>query len=133
VTAPLMGWAFPFRIEPPGDDGLGGGIARAVDFAKVEANLRHLVLSRTGERVMLRGYGAGVHHRLQEPNTAPLRTLLRHEIEAALRRFMPEVTLAAPPALSAAGDRLTVVLTYAVRPRDVVRRLEVELGPGAPP
>jgi phage baseplate assembly protein W len=121
VTDRLMGLHFPFRIA-------GGGVLRSEDFDKIEANLRHLLASRPGERPMLRTYGAGVHHRLQEPNAAPLRALLRREIEQSLRTYMPEVRLTAPVSLSADEERLTVTIEYAVHPRDVVRRLDLQLG-----
>ena len=61
MTEPLAGFAFPFRIA-------GGRVDRAEGSEKVEHNLRHLLSTRLGERLMLRGYGGGVHHHLQEPN-----------------------------------------------------------------
>jgi phage baseplate assembly protein W len=126
VTDRLLGFGFPFRIAP------GGGVLRAEDFDKLEANLRHLLTSRPGERPMLRTYGGGIHHRLQEPNAAPLRALLRHEIDRSLRTYMPEVRLTAPLTVSADGERLTVTIEYAAHPREVVRRLRLELGSTGP-
>ncbi|MER7728959.1 GPW/gp25 family protein [Streptomyces sp. NPDC096323] len=121
MTDRLMGLRFPFRIGP------GGGVERAEDFAKVDSDLRHLLASRTGERVMLRTYGAGVRNRLQEPNTAPMQALLRHDIEQSLRRYLPHVRLTAPVRVSAADGQLTATIEYTVHPRDEVRRLSVAL------
>ncbi|MEU6232935.1 GPW/gp25 family protein [Kitasatospora sp. NPDC047058] len=123
MTDRLMGWGFPFRIRT------GGGVERAEDFAKVEADLRHLLASGTGERAMLRTYGAGIRHRLQEPNAAPMHALLRHDIEQSLRRYMPHVRLTVPVTVSADGAELIVTLEYTVHPRDAVRRLTVALQP----
>ncbi|WP_067463982.1 GPW/gp25 family protein [Actinomadura macra] len=120
MTGRLMGPAFPFRIE-------SGGVARAVDDDKVEADLRHLLAGRAGERVMLRDYGTAVPARLQEPGSASLAPLLRRDIERALGRFMPEVRLTAPVRVVVNEERLTVVIEYVVRPYDVVRRLELGL------
>ncbi len=120
VNAPLLGFAFPFRIA-------GGGISRAQDFEKIEQNVLHLLSTRLGERVMLRTYGGGVHHRLQSPNDATLRALVKHEIEQALRLYMPEVQLTAPIQLSSDEEELTIIVEYVADPQDVVRRLELQI------
>ncbi|HJQ24884.1 MAG TPA: GPW/gp25 family protein [Blastocatellia bacterium] len=115
----LMGFAFPFRIN--------GGVKRARDFEKIEQNVRHLLSTRLGERAMLRTYGGGLHHRLQSPNDATLRALVKHEIEQALRLFMPEVQLTAPLQVTAKEEELFVVIEYKASPRDLVRRLQLTL------
>jgi|SRR5688500_5423301 phage baseplate assembly protein W len=120
MTGPLIGIAFPFRI-------VQGGVQRSVGFEKLEQNLMHLLSTRLRERVMLRNYGAGVHHRLQEPNDAPLRALIRYEIEQALRIFMPEVRLTAPIRLVPDEAQLTIFIEYQANPQDIVRRLEIRL------
>ena len=116
----LVGFAFPFRI-------VNGGVSRASGFEKIEQNVRHLLGTRLGERVMLRTYGGGVHQRLQEPNDTTLSALIKHEMEQALRIFMPEVRLTAPIRLVAHEEELTIVVEYVADPQDVVRRLELQL------
>jgi phage baseplate assembly protein W len=128
----LEGFAFPFRIEPPRRDPvtghrLGGTVMRARGPEKVAADLRHLLGVRLGERLMLRTYGGGIHHRLQEPNDATLRSLIRHELEQALRAFFPEVRLQGPLLLTSRGSELRIQLDYRASAADVVRRLEIEL------
>src|SRR5687767_9973930 len=120
MSAPLLGFAFPFRI-------VGGGVGRALDFEKIEQNVRHVLSTRLGERPMLRTYGGGVHHRLQEPNDATLRTLIKHEMEQALRTFLPEVRLIGPLRLSSQGSVLRIEIEYRANPGDVIRRLELDL------
>lgn len=120
MTAPLLGFAFPFKI-------VGGGVGRARDFEKIEQNVRHILSTRLGERPMLRTYGGGVHHRLQAPNDGTLRALVRHEIEQALRVHLPEARLTAPLRLASHEEELTIVIEYAADPRDVVRRLELRV------
>jgi phage baseplate assembly protein W len=115
----LTGFAFPFRIR--------GSVERTSDFAKVEENVRHLLSTRLGERVMLRTYGGGLHQRLQSPNDATLRALVKHEIEQALRLFMPEVQLTAPLRVTSKEEELSVVIEYQANPREVVRRLQFTL------
>ncbi|MFC0597822.1 GPW/gp25 family protein [Streptomyces palmae] len=115
------GMRFPFRIHP------GGGTARVADLERIDTELRHLLASRTGDRVMLRDYGAGVDHRRQEPDTAALRTLLRHDIERSLRRYLPQVRLVSPLTLSSVGDVLTITFEYTVVPLGAARRLTLPL------
>lgn len=112
----LQGFAFPFRIR-------AGGVGRAAGMEKIEQDVIHLLSTRLGERVMLRNYGGGIYHRLQEPNTNTLHALVKHEIEQALRTFLPDVRLTAPLRLVAEEGQLTVTLEYQANPADVVRRL----------
>lgn len=116
----LKGLAFPFRIER-------GGVAQSVGFDKVEEDVIHLLSVRLGERTMLREYGGGVYRRREQPNSPALAALVRHEIEAALRTYMPELRLTAPLTVVAAESKLTVQIQYAAAPGDIVRRLEVSL------
>jgi phage baseplate assembly protein W len=120
MSAPLVGFAFPFRIA-------AGGVAQARDFEKIEQNVRHALSTRLGERLMLRTYGGGVHHRLQSPNDATLRALVRHEIEQALRVHLPEVRLTAPLRFESREEELSIVIEYTADPRDVTRRLELSI------
>lgn len=116
----LMGVAFPFRIT-------NGGIGRSQGFDKIEDNVRHLLSTRLGERVMLRTYGGGVHHRLQDPNSSTLGALIKHEIEQALRIYMPEVKLTAPIRIRTLESELSIVVEYTADPQDVIRRLELQI------
>jgi phage baseplate assembly protein W len=112
----LTGFAFPFRVA--------GGVRRTTGFEKVEENVRHLLATRAGERVMLRAYGGGVHRRVQEPNDETLRALVRYEVEESLRRYAPEVELTAPLDISSHGSELTITLEYRADPTEVVRRFQ---------
>ncbi len=116
----LVGVAFPFRIRD-------GGVARATGRDKLRQNLRQLLSTRIGERVMLRRYGGGVQHRLQEPNDTTLRTLIRHDIEKSLQAFMPDVQLTAPIRIESTESRITVIIDYTIDPGAVIQRLELEL------
>lgn len=119
MTAP-RGVAFPFRVS-------GGRIAASAGAAKVSDNLRHLLSTRLGERPMLRGYGGGVQHRLQQPNDHTLRTLIRHEIEQALRIHLPQARLLGPIRLTHRESELAVALDYAVGPTGQAELLELSL------
>lgn len=122
MSRTLEGFAFPFQMA--------GGVVRTRGFDKIAANVRHLLSTRLGERVMLRDYGGGVHHRLQEPNDETLQTLVRHEIEQALRTYIPEARLAAPIEVTFSGHEMNVRIEYAASPKDVLRRLDLQIPSG---
>lgn len=121
MTPDLRGFGLPFRIT-------GGGVTQASGVVKMEQNLEHLIATRVGERVMLRTYGGGVHSHVQDDNDAALRTLVRHEIETALRQFLPDAQLTAPLAVTSREGQMTVTITYRGDPLDIVRRLQVQVG-----
>ncbi|MBO0870008.1 MAG: GPW/gp25 family protein [Micromonosporaceae bacterium] len=125
MSAPLSGPAFPFRIE-------NGRVAVHSGPAKFGDDLRHLLSTRLGERVVRRDYGGGVHGHLQDPNDTTLRTLIRHEIELALRAFLPQARLLGPIQLAAQGSELTVSFDYRIDPAaDAAagpQRVELTLG-----
>jgi phage baseplate assembly protein W len=116
----MRGMAMPFRIT-------GGRVAQRSGNAKIADDLRHLLSTRLGERVMRREYGGGVHHRLQSPNDNTLRTLIRHEIAQALRAFLPEARLVTPIRLTHNESELTVSFDYEVVPAEGVQRMELAL------
>ena len=121
----LTGPAFPFRVA-------GGRVARRSAEDKVRDDVRHLLATRPGERLLRRAYGGGPHRRLQEPQTTALLSLVRHEIELALRQHLPQLRLVGPVhAESDRGGGLRVALDYRLPPDDVVRHLALDLTEGA--
>jgi uncharacterized protein len=82
----LRGFAFPFRIDPR-----SGGVASTEGADKLKENLKHLLLTRIGERVMLRGYGGGVTQLLHENINDGLIAVARHQISRAILTFEPRV------------------------------------------
>lgn len=99
------GMSMPFRVT-------GGRIAQTSGTAKTTEDLRHLLSTRLGERFLRRGYGGGVHSRLQDPNDHTLRSLIRREIEAALRDNLPEARLSGPLRLTHDESTLTIAFDY---------------------
>jgi uncharacterized protein len=83
---PLRGFTFPFRI-----DAQTGGVAATEGPDKLRENLKHLLLTKVGERVMARQYGGGVTQLLHEPINNALIGLARHQITKAILQFEPRV------------------------------------------
>jgi phage baseplate assembly protein W len=123
----LLGFAFPFRIAPSGPAGGPrlAGVRRAAGAEKIRDDVRHLLLTRVGERLMLRAYGGGVQHSLQEPKSSTLRALVRHEIEQALRVYLPDARLSSPITFDFDESELQVSFEYTTDLRNLVHRLEV--------
>ena len=82
----IRGFAFPFRI-----DARTGGVAITEGDAKLKDNLKHLLLTRIGERVMLREYGGGVTQLLHENINDGLIAVARHQIGKSILRYEPRV------------------------------------------
>jgi uncharacterized protein len=80
------GPAFPFRIDP-----LTGRVATSAGSAKLRENLKHLLLTRIGERAMVREYGGGVLQLLHENVNDALVTVAQHQVGRAIVRFEPRV------------------------------------------
>jgi hypothetical protein len=118
MTGRLEGFSFPFRIE-------SGRTSRTEGFDKVKEDVRHLLSTRLGERPVLRTYGGGVHHRLQEPNDSTLAALVKHEIKQALRTHLPDVKLVGAVGVEAEEADLHISFDYVAYPDDLVRRAEL--------
>tara|TARA_A100001391_G_C4933604_1_gene242518 strand:+ start:250 stop:654 length:405 start_codon:yes stop_codon:yes gene_type:complete len=59
----------------------------------VKQNLKNLVLTSPGERVMLPDFGAGIRRLLFEPNTGQVFSTAKDRITAQVTRYMPFVQL----------------------------------------
>jgi phage baseplate assembly protein W len=116
----LRGMSMPFRVD-------GGRIKQSTGADKVAEDLRHLLSTRLGERILRRSYGGGVQHRLQQPNDHTLRTLIRHEIEQALRGHLPLARLTSPIRLTHNESELIVTFEYAIDSSELAQRLALTL------
>lgn len=90
MTLPVTGFAFPFRI-----DAAGGGVARTSGADKIRENIRVILATRLGERVMLRDYGTRVASLVHDPNDEALAVLIRREVQEALLAWEPRVLITA--------------------------------------
>lgn len=81
-----QGLAFPFRIDPR-----SGSVAISEGSDKLTENLKHLLLTRIGERVMLRQYGGGATQLLHENINDGLVAVARHQLTKALLKYEPRI------------------------------------------
>jgi uncharacterized protein len=82
----IRGISFPFRVDPR-----TGGIAVSAGPTKLRENVVHLLLTRVGERPMLREYGGGVTQLFQENVDEGLVAIAQHQVVKAMLRFEPRV------------------------------------------
>jgi phage baseplate assembly protein W len=101
------GPAFPFRI-----DLLTGRVATSVGPEKLRENLKHLLLTRIGERLMVREYGGGITQLLHENVNDALVTVAQHQVGRAIIRFEPRV-LPQEIAVVPRGAELFIRVEYA--------------------
>lgn len=106
MTDTIRGPAFPFRIDPR-----SGGVAIAEGSDKLKQNLKHLLLTRIGERVMLRQYGGGATQLLHENINDGLISVARHQITRALVRNEPRILPQEVSVISQEGE-LYLGITY---------------------
>ena len=81
------GMSFPPRV------GADGRIAWSADETNVRENLRVLLLTEPGERLMRPDYGCGLRRFLFEPNTLSTRRRIADAIEKSVQRWEPRVAL----------------------------------------
>lgn len=120
MSAPLRGFGFPFRIA-------NGGVTWSEGADKVSENLHQLLMTRLGERVMRRTYGAGLHAQLHQPNDEILRAVVQYTIEQALRTYLPDAQLVGQVSVESRQAQLLITFEYTAAPGDIVRRLQIEL------
>ena len=82
-----QGWAYP--VQPLAHGALG----YAADAEKVQQSIWIILDTDPGERVMRPGFGCGLRRYLMKPNTAAIRSLIRHDVEIALANFEPRIRL----------------------------------------
>lgn len=75
------GMSFPPRIDE------AGRIAWSDGEDNIRENIRVILLTRQGERLLLPEFGGGLDRYLFEPNTAATRQLLKMDIVRALTRW----------------------------------------------
>lgn len=126
VAQEPRGFSFPFKI------GSLGRVEMKEGPAKLRQNVRHIMMVGSGERIMLREYGAGIYRLYQRPNREDLANLARGQVERAVTRWEPRVMLAQTSAVAQESDlaiRVIFVIPGEERPSAVTLPL-TDLGGG---
>ena len=121
------GLSFPPRVEADG----------RIAWSSGEANIREsifiILMTRFQERINLPDFGANLGVFLFEPNTVTTRHLIETEIERALRRWEPRITVDSVSVVSDASDPLLAIatITYRLVASQALQRVSVALALGS--
>jgi phage baseplate assembly protein W len=128
VNDDTTGFSFPFRIDPA-----TGGVAKTSGSDKLKENLKHLILTGIGERVMRRDYGGGVWQVVGDPNNDALRAIVQHQIAKTITRFEPRALLQEVVVTedNVGAGTLWVKIRYIDKKRQNTEHLSVQFGLGA--
>jgi phage baseplate assembly protein W len=99
------GIAFPPRV------GSDGRLQFSQGADNVRESIRIILLTNTGERVMLGDFGGSLGRFLFEPNTPATHRAIEQSITQALARWEPRITLASVDVDPADGDAQTAIAT----------------------
>ncbi len=118
----MRGFSFPFRTDR-GRTALTGG------SEKLKENIKHLLLTGIGERVMHRDYGGGLRQLLHDPNNDVLRAIMQHQIAKAIGRWEPEALVQSVTVTQQEGV-LSVEVRYIAGRTQQPQSLSVPIGLG---
>lgn len=103
------GIAFPPRLGPD------GRMLWSEGPDNIRECIRVTLLTQTGERVQLPGFGGNIRPLLGEPNTVTTRRLVQQRIEDALRRWEPRVAIESVVVDEAPDDPTAAIATVTYR------------------
>lgn len=78
---------------PMGDIDSGTFLKKSSDLDLIKGQLKQLLLTNRGERVMLPGYGTNLRRFLMEPLDQATFSQIRREISESFRRYAPNVSI----------------------------------------
>jgi phage baseplate assembly protein W len=120
LTDLANGPAIPFRIGPD------GRVAMTSGTDKVRQNLRAVLATRIGERIMQRDFGTRLASLVHDPNDEALSALVTSEARDALLRWEPRLMVTATRVERAEGE-LRLYLDYIELDRQTGGQLVISL------
>ncbi len=87
-TASILGRAWRFPIAPD-----AGSLASVSGAGAVSQSIRIILETEPGERIMRPTFGCGLRRYLMKPNTLATRSLMKLDVERALRAWEPRIEL----------------------------------------
>ncbi len=125
--------ALPLYVDP-----IDGAYGLLKDMTSVaEQNLKMLILTSPGERVMEPNYGVGIRGYLFEQNTVGLQSTLKRRIVDQIATYLPyievrDLEVASPPVFGTTSEsadltRINISLTYAIPAVNIVSNLTLPI------
>jgi phage baseplate assembly protein W len=140
-----IGILLPFGNETTSDSGYsskattgGGGIKPGTGGStlfkssyltkdQVISNVRNLILTNKGERIMNPEFGTNIYNLLFEQNTGHLEERIRDEIKAAFRRYMPLCKIE-DMVVTQNEHKIHIMLGFSVKEYNINEILEITTG-----
>lgn len=119
----ISGFSFPFRIDS------AGRVARTSGPEKLKENIKHILLTGIGERVMRRDYGGGLHQLVHDPSNDALRAIVEHQIAKAIGQWEPRVQIQ-DVTVTQQGGEICVEIRYVIGRTQQPQSLSVPIGLG---
>jgi phage baseplate assembly protein W len=102
-------------------------------------NLKMVILTSPGERVMIPEFGVGIRSFLFEPNNNDTRERIRNRIQVQVEKYLPYIELVSlelyKPQSSMVGETddngLVIRIKYSIPAANVVSELTIDAGSGA--
>lgn len=123
MSEKIKGISFPFRFSP------AGGVAMTSGPDKLKENIKQILLTVIGERVMRRDYGGGMRELVHDPNNDALRSIVRHQVAKSISQWEPRVQVQEVTVTQREGE-LFVDILYLVSRSQQSRSLSVPIGLG---
>lgn len=115
------GISFPFRLDS------GGRVAWSAGTQNVAENIRAILVTELGERIMLAEFGTRIQSAIFEPNTPATRRLIEKEIQEAIERWEPRVQLENVRVQADADDERSAVAIVTYRHRTTLAEAQVAM------
>jgi uncharacterized protein len=122
VTDEICGFSFPFRID-------SGRVAQTSGSEKLKENIKHILLTGIGERVMRRDYGGGMRQLVHDPNNDALRAIVQHQIAKSIGQWEPRVQIQDITITQKNGE-LYIELSYIISQTRQIQSLSAPIGLG---
>ena len=103
------GWAFPPRV------GTDGRVTWSAGRENVRENIRVILLTEPGSRLMLPRFGGGLAEFMHEPNTTATRRLIQERVERALSKWEPRIEVEVVNVRGADDDPNAAIVDIAYR------------------
>jgi len=123
MSEQMRGFSFPFHINN------WKGTSFTVGSDKLKENIKHLLLTNIGERVMYRDYGGGLRQLVHDPNNDALLAIMQHQLSKAINRWEPGAQVNSVKVTQRDGE-LFVDVRYIAGPTQQPQSLSVPIGLG---
>ncbi|MCG9967139.1 GPW/gp25 family protein [Pelotomaculum terephthalicicum JT] len=123
MSEDICGFSFPFRIDS------SGRVAQTSGPEKLKENIKHILLTGIGERVMRRDYGGGLRQLVHDPNNDALRAIVQHQIAKSIGQWEPRVQVQGVTVTQKDG-MFSIEILYVIGHTQQLQSLSVPIGLG---